>query len=260
MPVVRINNYADAYRLRAQAEDIHELAARPNRKSLTEFVNRQILSAIQLAPDDVLVDIGCGDATLLRMAKAMVKGSASKCIGVSVSVEEQKRLESAFPGLSFIASHAQSLPLNSGSATKIVCNATLLYLPSEDDILAALREMARIARPGATIWIGDMPEIDEYAHYGMYRGTSMFALLRHLMKHNGLRAVAGMLRRWLKATVGSEQIVLNSCGILYAGPEKMLQLAETCGLKLKTHFRHREMDESGEVVDSKFRYDYIFTV
>ena len=256
MPVVRINNYADAYRLRAQAEDIHELAARPNRKSLTEFVNRQILSALQIAPDDVLVDIGCGDATLLRMARVR----ASKCIGVSVSVEEQKRLESAFPGLSFIASHAQSLPLDSRSATKIVCNATLFYLPSEDDIVAALREMARIARPGATIWIGDMPEIDEYAHYGMYRGTSMLALLRHLMKHNGLRAVAGMLRRWLKATVGSEQIVLNSCGILYAGPEKMLQLAESCGLKLKTHFRHRELDESDEVVDSKFRYDYIFTV
>lgn len=256
MPVVRINNYVDAYKLRAQAEDIHELAARPNRKLLTEFVNRQILSAIQIAPEDVLVDIGCGDATLLRMAR----GRVSKCIGVSVSVEEQRRLESAFPGLSFIASPAQSLPLDSGSATKIVCNATLFYLPSEADILAAMREMARIARPGATIWIGDMPEIDEYAHYGMYRGTSMLALLRHLMKHNGLRAVAGMIRLWLRAVLGSEQIVLNSCGMLYAGPERMLQLAESSGLKLKTYFPHRELDESGEIVDSKFRYDYVFTV
>jgi ubiquinone/menaquinone biosynthesis C-methylase UbiE len=256
MPVVRVNNYRDAYSFRAKAEDIHELAARPNRKWLTEFVSRQILDMIQLAADDVLVDIGCGDACLLRMAK----GRASKCTGVSVSVEEQKRLEAAFPELSFIASPAQSIPLNSGSASKIVCNAMLFYLPSEGDIQAAMREMARIARPGATIWIGEMPEIDEYAHYGMYRGTSMLALMRHLMKHNGLRAVAGMIRRWLEAVMGSEQIILNSAGMLSVGPEKMLQLAESSGLKLKSYFRHKEPDGNGQVVDSKFRYDYIFTV
>lgn len=256
MPVVRVNNYLDAYRLRAQAEDIHELAARPNKKSLTEFVNRQILDAIQLVPDDVLVDIGCGDGSLLRMAN----GLASKCVGIAGSVEEQRRLESEFPGFCFIASQAQLLPLDSRSASKIVCNATLFYLPSEDDIRAALCEMARIARPGATIWIGEMPEIDEYEHYGMYRGTSMLAFLWHLMKHNGLRAFAGMIRRWLKAVAGSEQIILNSAGMLYVGPEKMLQLAESCGLRLRTYFRHRELEGSGKVVNSKFRYDYVFTV
>jgi hypothetical protein len=105
-----------------------------------------------------------------------------------------------------------------------------------------------------------MPEIDEYAHYGMYRGTSMLAFLWHLMKHNGLRAFGGMIRRWFRAVVGSEQIVLNSAGMLYLGPEKMLQLAESCGLKLKTYFRHRELDGSGKVVDSKFRNDYVFTL
>jgi ubiquinone/menaquinone biosynthesis C-methylase UbiE len=256
MPVVRVNNYLDSYKLRARSEDIHELAARPNKSWQTEFVNRQILNAIQLAPDDVLVDIGCGDASLLRMAK----GQVSKCIGIVGSVEEQKRLESAFPGLSFTASHAQSLPLDSACASKIVCNAMLFYLPSEDDIQAALREMARIAGPGAMIWIGEIPEIDEYARYGIYRGTSMLAFLGHLMKHNGLRAVAGMVRRWLKAVAGSEQIVLNSAEMLYMEPEKMLQLAENCGLSLRTYFRHRELDESRGVVDSKFRYDYVFTV
>jgi ubiquinone/menaquinone biosynthesis C-methylase UbiE len=219
-------------------------------------VNRQILESIQLAPGDVLVDIGCGDASLLRMAH----GHVSKCIGISVSIEEQKRLESAFPGLSFLASRAQSLPLDPGSATKIVCNATLFYLPSEGDIEAALGEMARIASPGATIWIGEIPEIDEFAQYGIFRGTSMLALLWHLMRHNGLRAVAGMLRRWLKAVLGPEQIVLNSAGMLYLGPDNMLRLAESSGLKLKAYFRHRELDGSGKIVDSKFRYDYIFTV
>jgi hypothetical protein len=88
----------------------------------------------------------------------------------------------------------------------------------------------------------------------------MLEFMRHLMKHNGLRTVAGMVRRWVKAVVGSEQIVLNSAGMMPVKPEKMLQMAEGSGLKLKAYFRHRDLDASRKVVDSKFRYDYVFTV
>jgi ubiquinone/menaquinone biosynthesis C-methylase UbiE len=170
------------------------------------------------------------------------------------------RLEAAIPNLRFIASDAQELPLESASVSKIVCNATLFYLPTAKEVRASLREMSRIARPGATIWVGEIPEIDEYAHYGMYRGNSMTAYLWHLFKHNGLRSFLGMIRRCIKATTGEEQIVLNSAGIFYAGPEKMISLARSCGLRLQAHFRHKELDEGGKVVDSEFRYDYIFTV
>ena len=69
-----------------------------------------------------------------------------------------------------------------------------------------------------------------------------------------------MTRRWLKAVTGSEQIILNSAGMFYAEHEKMIALAENSGLRLKTYFRHQEVDPEGKVVDSAFRYDYIFTV
>jgi hypothetical protein len=256
MPVLRINNYIDAYRIRAACEDLHELAARPNKKAVTEFVNRRILEALRLTPEDILVDIGCGDASLLRMAE----GCVAKSFGVVATVEEKLRLESSFPNLSFVASSAQGLALESGSASKVVCNTTLAYLSSEDDVLAAMREMSRIARPGAMIWMGEVSEIDEYAHYGMYRGNSMMAYLWHLLTHSGLRAFLGMTRRWLKATIGSERIVLNSAGMFYAGPEKLILLATSSGLTLKTYFRHEEIDGGSKVVNSKFRYDYIFTV
>jgi hypothetical protein len=256
MPVVRVDNYRDAYRLRAQGEDIHELAARPNKRALTEFVNRRIMDALELVSDDVLVDVGCGDASLLRMAA----GRTSKSIGIVATIEEKLRLESSFPDLCVIASDAQKLPLESGIASKIVCNTTLLYLPSESDVRASLREMSRIARPGATIWVGEIPEIDEYAYYGMYRGTSMPAFLWHLLINNGLRSFFGMGRRWLMALTGSEQIVLNSAGMFYAGPEKMVELAQVCGLHLRSQLKHKELDEQGNMVDSMFRYDYTFTI
>jgi hypothetical protein len=50
MPVLRIDNYSDAYRIRAGCADPHELAARPDKKPLTEFVNRRILEALDLKP------------------------------------------------------------------------------------------------------------------------------------------------------------------------------------------------------------------
>lgn len=256
MPVLCIDNYDDAYRIRAACDDIHELAARPNKKPLTEFVNRRILNALELAPDDVLVDVGCGDASLLRMAE----GLAAKNVGVVATVEEKRRLEASFPGFRFVASSAQELPLESRVASKVVCNAMLLYLRSESEVQAALRQMSRIARSGAMIWVGEIPEIDEYAHYGIYRGNSMVAYLWHLLRHNGLRTFAGMIRRWLKAVTGSEQIVLNSAGLFCAAPEKVISLAESSGLRLKTYFRHQELDGEGKIVDSPFRYDYIFTV
>jgi hypothetical protein len=176
------------------------------------------------------------------------------------SVEEEQKLKATFPGLSVVASDVRSLPFESGSASKIVCNGVLLYMPREDEMTAALREIARIARPGATIWVGEIPDVDEYAHYGIYRGSSMLGLLWHVLMHNGLRAFLGMVRRWARAVFGDERIVLNSAGIFFAGPEKMVALAEGCGLRLKTYFRHKELDDAGKPVDSQFRYDYIFTI
>jgi hypothetical protein len=256
MPIFRVNNYIDAYRLRAQSDDVHELAARPDKKTLTAFVNRQIFDAIQPGPDDFLVDIGCGDASLVRMAQAQTP----KCTGTVSSVEEEQKLKATFPGLSVVTCEMQSLPFDPGSVSKVVCNAALMYLPGENDVKAALREIARIARPGATIWVGEIPEIDEYAYYGSYRGASMSGLLWHILKHNGLRAFLGMVRRWARAVFGDERIVLNSAGIFYAGPEEMVAMAESCGLRLKTYFRHKELDREGKAVDSQFRYDYIFTI
>lgn len=255
MPVLRIDNYHDDFRLRAQTKDIHDLAGRPNKNATTKFVNRQILAAIEPSQLDVLVDIGCGDATLMQMAQ----GQVAECIGVVSTAEEKARLESALPNLRFIVSAAQKLPLASNSASKIVCNGVLAYLLDCREVRASLCEMARIARPGATIYLGEISEIDAYAYHRMYRGSSMLGLLWHLLRNHSLRTFLGMIRRWLNAVTGSEQIILNSAGMFYATPEEMISLAQDCGLQLKTYFRHQELDQAGNVVESKLSYNYIFT-
>ena len=255
MPVLRINNYLDYYRLRAQSKDLHALAGRYNNTATTEFVNRTIWEKIAPGRADVLLDIGCGDASLLKMAH----GRVLECIGTTSTPEEKARLESALPDLRFIVSTGKVLPLESGSVSKIVCNSVLLLIEDESDVRAALREMVRVARADATIWVGEIPTRDEAEYYGQYRGNSMFGFLRHLLRHQGLRAFFGMTRRWLKAVVGTEQIILNSARGFCLEPERMTALARDCGLLLTTYSRHKELDAAGKVADSKFRYDYVFT-
>jgi len=253
MAVVKVSDYVEAYRLRALSPDIHRLTAR-NSVAQTEFALSQIIERMNLSPADILMDIGCGDGSLLRMAE----GRVSKRIGVVPTTEEQERVEKVIPSASVLVGLAQKLTVDSNIATKIVCNGVLIYLRSDDEVKAALSEMHRVARKGATIWVGEMPEVDEYAEYGKYTGDSMIGFLWHLLRRQGFRAFLGMCRRWASAIFGKEQIVLNSAGLYYTDSAKMIRMAESCGLRLRTYFRHRDLSEQGTIEESKFRYDYIF--
>ena len=253
MAVIKITNYIEGYRLRPLSPDIHRLTAR-NSVAGTEFVSSQILAGIGLSAEDALVDIGCGDGCLLMLAE----GRVASRTGIVPTEEEKKRLESILPGVTIATGLAQKLPLGTASATRIVCNAVLMYLISENQVKVALQEMCRIAKLGATIWVGEVPEIDEYAHFRQYRGTSAIGFLWYLLRNNGLRAFLGMCRRLLLASVGKEQIVLNSAGTYYAKPEELIALAQGAGWHLRRYFKHKDLDDDGRIVDAKFRYDYIF--
>lgn len=149
------------------------MAGRDGKKDHTDFANRQILEGLKPDPNDILVDVGCGDVSLLRMAGDRVR----ERIGIASTVEEKAALDAAFPNLRFLVGTADTLPFEAGSATKVVCNTFLVLVPLQEVVRASLREMARVARPGTTIWIGEIPEVDEYARYGMFHGTSMLAFL-----------------------------------------------------------------------------------
>lgn len=255
MPIVRLRDHIEDYRLKARSHEMHQMAGRGDKKALTEFTNRSILAHMGLRSDDALVDIGCGDGLLLRMAS----GQTAAAFGIVPTADEKTRLQAVIPGVNFLVGTAQKLPLPAASASRIVCNSVLLLLESEGEVRAALTEMARIARPGAIVWVGEIPCIDEFALFRMYRGNSMFGLLWYLLAHHGIRAFLGMCRKFAKAALGNERIVLNSARLFYANPATMIELAQSCGLRLNSYSKHEEIDGQGRVVDSKYRYDYLFT-
>ena len=66
MPIIKCKSFIDAYRYKASSRDINELSGRMGRPDLTNFINRQIINKLFIDCDDVVIDIGCGDGTLLK--------------------------------------------------------------------------------------------------------------------------------------------------------------------------------------------------
>jgi cyclopropane fatty-acyl-phospholipid synthase-like methyltransferase len=69
--------------------DIHKFSGRGSDCVLTEFINQRILAELAIDVHDRLVDIGCGDGTLLRAA---LQAGVSSAIGLSGAEEEAERL------------------------------------------------------------------------------------------------------------------------------------------------------------------------
>ena len=76
--------------MRSYAKDINEMSGRNNRPDLTKFISKRIL---ELLPNEKgnLVDIGCGDGSLLKLA---IKEKRFKNLtGVLPTLEEVSRMK-----------------------------------------------------------------------------------------------------------------------------------------------------------------------
>ena len=97
------------------------------------------------------LDVGCGTGRWLR---AFVERGARTAVGIDASPEMIMRA-AAKPLLRnrLVLAHALALPLHRGSADVIVCSFAVGHIL---DTRAFARELARVARPGADVFVTDM--------------------------------------------------------------------------------------------------------
>ena len=86
-------------------KDVRKLSGRGTDDTLTTFINRRILQELPIKPQDRLVDIGCGDGTLLRAA---LQVGAGEVIGLTGTEEEAEALRAL--GLNVKYALSNSLP------------------------------------------------------------------------------------------------------------------------------------------------------
>jgi SAM-dependent methyltransferase len=94
---------------------------------------------------DVVVDVGCGTGVL---APHLLGAGWQRVLGVDASGGMLARAALRAPGAAWVKGDAAALPVDDAQADAVTSNFALMFIPEPAD---ALREMARIARPGAPI-------------------------------------------------------------------------------------------------------------
>jgi ubiquinone/menaquinone biosynthesis C-methylase UbiE len=231
--LTRSDDYVEYCREAAKhARDPHDLALRGRKNhEITKRVHERIVEAVDLHAGDDLLDIGCGDGTLLRMAERVGVRTA---LGL-LATEEEVALLRRF-GLNAKQGFTDQLPLSDSTASVVVCNNVLLIVPREK-IPASLREIHRVAKPGARIFLGEIPFIE--THDPTPQFTTRAELLSHLYQHNGLRTWFGMVRRmaWWQVTGAPPVVHPGTAVSFWSTPEDFIAMAEAAGLQLVRYWQ-----------------------
>ena len=103
-----------------------------------------------LGPDDVALDVGCGNGWAVR---EMVRRGAGRGLGVDISPKMVQLAQRSAAGRScfdFQTAPADALPWSDATVSHILNIESIYYYP---DPAAALAEWARVAKPGARLAI-----------------------------------------------------------------------------------------------------------
>ena len=168
-----------------------------------------------------VLDVGCGPGTITLDLAAAVGPS-----GVVVGVEnvdgplEQARSHAAARGderTRFERADVMALPYAAGSFDVVHAHQVLQHLP---DPVGALREMARVTRPGGVVAVRDVDYASMVWHPASQGMTRWLELYRHLAGLNHAEPDAGRhLVAWAHAA-GLSRLTPSASLWTYATPEQ----------------------------------------
>lgn len=244
--ITRSEDYVEYCRETAKhLRDVQDLALRgKNKQQVTRRILERVVRAVDLRPDDVLLDIGCGDGTLLKMAANLGVHNATGLLATEEEVAVLRRL-----GLQVQQGFTDRAPIADESASVVVCNNVLLVVPREK-ITPSLHEIYRIAKPGARIFIGEIPLEPGPAPEPQF--DTARETLAYLYQQHGLRTWFGMLRRMVYWKLTGQPTIIRGGSTIsfYAQPDEFIAMAAAAGLLLVGSWKHEDWPSN--------RYNYLF--
>lgn len=120
-----------------------------------------VLDAASVRPGDAALDVGCGTGVLARRAAARV-GPTGRVAGVDNNPGMLAVAARAPSAIRWHENDAQQLPFASASFDAVLSQFVLMFPP---DPVRVLHEMARVARPAASITVAVWAALDESPDY-----------------------------------------------------------------------------------------------
>lgn len=133
----------------------------------------RLVDHAELRPTDVVLDVGCGRGLLLVEAARRV--THGRAVGIDLWSDEDlsgnhaeataanAEREGVADRVEIRTGDARRLPFDDASFDAVVSSMTLHNIADPDERASAVREIARVLRPGGRIVVLDMAKTDEYA-------------------------------------------------------------------------------------------------
>jgi 2-polyprenyl-3-methyl-5-hydroxy-6-metoxy-1,4-benzoquinol methylase len=172
---------------------------------ITEVLEHRLIFRLTGSLRDKLVlDAGCGDGTLAQAANGQ---EAARVIGCDLDPRMVGRAGATTirngMRIDFAVARLQALPFPDNTFDVVTCVTVLTFVP---DAIQAVREMARVLRPGGCLVIGDLGKWSLWAARRRVRGwlgariwrTAKFRTAKELM---GMTAAAGLTPGSVKGAI-----------------------------------------------------------
>jgi len=264
MPIIKANSTIHEYEIRASHADINELTGRNGNARLSQFVIENICQHY-IGFRGLLVDVGCGDALLYKMLHQDFGNNKFEYTGVLPSPKEVERvtshlISSLYSSPTIVNGRSDSLPLADDCADGVVINGVLPILESPETAVISLKEIHRISKSKALVFIGEVPSTNELAKRNY--GDSIPRWLLYVLTTQGVGHFLAKTSHVVRCLLTDEILIIKPKPkeMTWFAVQEFLRILENLGFEIVAHCRHREITNAGKVIESQTRWDYLVRV
>ena len=190
---------------------------------------RLALALSQVAPGKLVADLGCGYGRHLR---ALVERGYPHPLGLDQSPLLLGEARAQAPGARLLRADLRRLPLHQGTLSAAFCFYSSMFLGDHQDALQALREVARVLRPGGSLVLTqDNPE--RLAQRPQARFEEDVAGLGRVVEESLYEPAANVDRVTKTITRPGGEVLSAVFVIRYYPPPELAALARAAGLVLQ---------------------------